>query len=97
MLYQNAKSLKEFGLGIFAAFCGSRPVSILRRSPVILRVGRERRRILYRVRPRGKAITSEDVLTLKAAAFGDDFIITKIKATPSAFTLDTPDLVKRAR
>jgi hypothetical protein len=42
----------------------------------------------------GMPMTNEDVLTLKAAGFGDDFIITKIKASSSGFNLDTPDLVK---
>jgi hypothetical protein len=42
----------------------------------------------------GKSMTNEDVLTLKGAGFGDDFIITKIKASPSSFSLDTPDLLK---
>jgi len=42
----------------------------------------------------GKPMTNEDVLTLKKAGFGDDFIITKIKASASGFSLDTTDLVK---
>jgi hypothetical protein len=42
----------------------------------------------------GKPMTNEDVLTLKAAGFGEEFIITKIKASASSFNLDTPDLVK---
>ena len=42
----------------------------------------------------GKALTNQDVLTLKAAEFADDFIIMKIKASAASFSLDTPDLVK---
>jgi antitoxin (DNA-binding transcriptional repressor) of toxin-antitoxin stability system len=42
----------------------------------------------------GRPMTNEDVLTLKGAGFGEEFIITKIKASTSGFSLDTPDLVK---
>lgn len=42
----------------------------------------------------GKPMTDEDVLTLKTAGFGDDFIIVKIKTSPSGYSLDTPDLVR---
>lgn len=40
-----------------------------------------------------KPMTDEDVLTLKAAGFGDDLIVSKIKAATPGFNLDTPDLV----
>jgi hypothetical protein len=42
----------------------------------------------------GKAMTNEDVLILRKAGFGDEFIITKIKASPPGFILDSTDLVK---
>jgi hypothetical protein len=42
----------------------------------------------------GKPMTNEDVLTLKAAGFGEDFIVSRIKVASPSFTLDTPDLVK---
>jgi len=42
----------------------------------------------------GKPMTNEDVLTLKDAGFGDDFIISKIKTSNAGYSLDTPDLVK---
>jgi hypothetical protein len=42
----------------------------------------------------GKPMTNDDVVTLKAAGFGDDFIVSKIKAATPGFSLDTPDLVK---
>lgn len=41
-----------------------------------------------------KPMTNDDVLTLKTAGFGDDLILTKIKNSGAAYSLDTPDLVK---
>jgi hypothetical protein len=41
-----------------------------------------------------KPMTNEDVLTLKSAGFGDDFIVTKIRASVPGFNLDIADLVK---
>ncbi|MCU1326449.1 MAG: hypothetical protein JWN34_1819, partial [Bryobacterales bacterium] len=42
----------------------------------------------------GKPMTNEDVLALKAAGFGDDFILTKVRTSQAGFVLDTLDLVK---
>ena len=47
-------------------------------------------------RPQG-IITNKDVLALKAAGLGDELIITKIKESPSDFTLGTEDLVALKR
>jgi hypothetical protein len=42
----------------------------------------------------GKPMTNEDVLTLKAAGFADEFILTKIRTSSAGFVLETPDLVR---
>jgi len=42
----------------------------------------------------GKPLTNEDVLALKEANFGDEFIITKIRASAPGYSLETADLVQ---
>ncbi len=41
-----------------------------------------------------KPLTNEDVLTLKLAGFGDEFIVTKIKNSNAMFNVETVELVK---
>ena len=41
----------------------------------------------------GKPLTNEDILSLKAAGFSDELLISKIKGSPGAFTLETNDLL----
>jgi hypothetical protein len=41
-----------------------------------------------------KAMIDDDVVALKNAGFGDDFVITRIKGSPAHFDVGTPDLVR---
>ena len=41
----------------------------------------------------GKALTNDDVLTLKHAGLGDVLIIEKIRSSPGHYNLETSDLV----
>ena len=41
-----------------------------------------------------KPMTNDDILTLKTAGFGDDLILTKIRNSGAAYSLETADLVK---
>jgi len=49
--------------------------------------------VLTPAAPRGSKMTNADVMALHQAGFGDDVILTKITAGPSAFSVDAADLV----
>jgi hypothetical protein len=44
-------------------------------------------------KPSGKALTNQDVITLKSVGFTDDLLIAKIKAVPAAYKIETDNLV----
>jgi hypothetical protein len=48
-------------------------------------------------RPAPKALTNDDVLSLKEAGFSDELIIAKIESAPGDYKLDTRDMVALKR